>query len=169
MKLDNKGFAVSMVLYTLLIIFMLFLLVALATFNNSFSLISSANDNIVNGTKFSVEQIVVNQKDSSGNVVNNCTNWFTNDSKRKLLIRTSNGNNYWPRDYVDGIYKNNGNITVTFSKTMVSYTQDCLALEYVSKNDTNDLINNESSYYCAKLYNSTTEETDYILLSNICN
>ena len=51
--MNNKGFAVSAVLYTLLIAFLLFLAAALAMFSSSNSLISNANSDIVNGNPFS--------------------------------------------------------------------------------------------------------------------
>lgn len=51
--MNNKGFAVSAVLYTLLIAFLLFLGAALAMFSSSNSLISNANSDIVNGNVFS--------------------------------------------------------------------------------------------------------------------
>ena len=55
--LNNKGFAVSSVLYTLLIAFLLFLGAALAQFSASSSLIGKANDDLVNGTQFEAVQV----------------------------------------------------------------------------------------------------------------
>lgn len=55
--LNNKGFAVSTVLYTLLIAFLMFLGAALAQFSSSSSLVGKANDDLVNGTNFEVMQV----------------------------------------------------------------------------------------------------------------
>lgn len=47
--LNNKGFAVSAVLYTLLIAFLVFLAVALSELSASSKLLSHANDDLTNG------------------------------------------------------------------------------------------------------------------------
>lgn len=71
--INNKGFAVSTVLYTLLIAFLMFLGVALAQFEISSGIIGKANDDLVNGTKFEVSQVkpsgYVYYFDSEGNKV----------------------------------------------------------------------------------------------------
>lgn len=46
MKLNNKGFAVSAVLYGLLICFLMFLLAALAMFSTSNNIFSNANNDL---------------------------------------------------------------------------------------------------------------------------
>ena len=45
--LNSKGFAISSILYTLLIAFLLFLGVALAQLSSSSSLIGKANDDLI--------------------------------------------------------------------------------------------------------------------------
>ena len=59
--LNNKGFAVSSVLYTLLIAFLLFLGAALAQFSASSSLIGKANDDLINGVTLSLDEVVAGQ------------------------------------------------------------------------------------------------------------
>ena len=48
-KLNNKGFAVSAILYSLLLVFVLFAVIVTSTFMNSSNLVNSANDELVNG------------------------------------------------------------------------------------------------------------------------
>lgn len=48
-KLNNKGFVVSAVLYTLLIAFLIYLGVTLSTLKSSIDLINHANDDLTNG------------------------------------------------------------------------------------------------------------------------
>lgn len=55
--INNKGFAVSAVLYTLLIAFLMFLGAALAQFETSSGILGKANDDLVNGTKFEIMQV----------------------------------------------------------------------------------------------------------------
>ena len=92
-KLNNKGFAVSAVLYTLLIAFLMFLGVTLAQFSSSISLINNANKDLVDGqVKLSAEKIIA--CDSN---VGTCTA----DKARtdiKVQIKSKYGTMYWPKD-----------------------------------------------------------------------
>ena len=101
--LNNKGFAVSSVLYTLLIAFLLFLGAALAQFSSSSSLIGKANDDIVNGTQFEAVQVKPNgacTKDDDGNVI---SKWYQDDngntSNTIVKIKSRYGTIYWPKDF----------------------------------------------------------------------
>ena len=103
--LNNKGFAVSSVLYTLLIAFLLFLGAALAQFSASSSLIGKANDDLVNGTSFEALQVKPSGACENGN------KWYQySDGKTdvKTDVKTSNtivrikskyGTMYWPKDF----------------------------------------------------------------------
>lgn len=98
--LNNKGFAVSSVLYTLLIAFLLFLGAALAQFSASSSLIGKANDDLVNGTSFEAMQIKPNGACKDGN---NGNSWYK-DSDGKISntivrIKSKYGTMYWPKDF----------------------------------------------------------------------
>ena len=101
--LNNKGFAVSSVLYTLLIAFLLFLGAALAQFSSSSSLIGKANDDIVNGTQFEAVQVKPNgacTKDDDRNVI---SKWYQDDngdtSNTIVRIKSRYGMVYWPKDF----------------------------------------------------------------------
>lgn len=56
-KLGNKGFAVSSVLYTLLVAFLLFLGAALAEFSTSAKLLSKANEDMTDGLEYDVKAV----------------------------------------------------------------------------------------------------------------
>lgn len=114
--LNNKGFAVSSVLYTLLIAFLLFLGAALAQFSTSSSLIGKANDDIVNGNRFSAVQV---KAPSVGDKVCGIDyQWFqnTDGSSFNTLVRINSkyGTMYWPKDFGLGINPSNGNIEGTY-------------------------------------------------------
>ena len=95
--LNNKGFAVSSVLYTLLIAFLLFLGAALAQFSSSTSLIGKANDDIVNGTQFEAVQVKPDGACENGN------EWYQdgngNTSNTIVRIQSKYGIIYWPKDF----------------------------------------------------------------------
>lgn len=99
--LNNKGFAVSSVLYTLLIAFLLFLGAALAQFSASSSLIGKANDDLVNGTSFEAMQVKPSGACENGN------KWYQySDDKTDVKIsntivriKSKYGTMYWPKDF----------------------------------------------------------------------
>lgn len=110
--LNNKGFAVSSVLYTLLIAFLLFLGAALAQFSASSSLIGKANDDLVNGTSFEALQVKPSGACDSGK-------WFQdksgNPSNTIVRIKSKYGTMYWPKDFETSEHRqvklnNDGNI-----------------------------------------------------------
>lgn len=92
MKLNNKGFAVTTILYTLLIAFLMFLGAALAMFSTSSSLISNANEDLINGTELNVQQVKL--ADTSGL---DYGTWFGTTVLVKINSRY--GTMYWPRDF----------------------------------------------------------------------
>lgn len=99
--LNNKGFAVTTVLYTLLIAFLMFLGAALAQFSSSSSLIGKANDDLINGTKLDAKLVKVEG--------GNASNWNTLDIIVKINSRY--GTMYWPKDFC-----NNDNGTLSSCK-----------------------------------------------------
>ena len=117
--LNNKGFAVSSVLYTLLIAFLLFLGAALAQFSASSSLIGKANDDLVNGTSFEALQVKPNGACKDGN---NGNSWYE-DSDGKISntivrIKSKYGTMYWPKDFKGSDFRkinDNGNVSATTS------------------------------------------------------
>lgn len=98
--LNNKGFAVSSALYTLLIAFLLFLGAALAQFTSSIGLLNKANEDLINGVDFKAQQ---------RNPEGACTGdikWYEEDkdgnikvSNTIVLIKTRYGTKYWPKDF----------------------------------------------------------------------
>lgn len=112
--LNNKGFAVSSVLYTLLIAFLLFLGAALAQFSASSSLIGKANDDLVNGTSFEALQVKPNGACKDGN---NGNSWYK-DSDGKISntivrIKSKYGTMYWPKDFKGSNFRVNADETVS--------------------------------------------------------
>lgn len=113
--LNNKGFAVSSVLYTLLIAFLLFLGAALAQFSASSSLIGKANDDLVNGTSFEAMQIKPNGACAGDN------SWYQdsdgNISDTIVRIKSKYGTIYWPKDFKESNFQVNddGNVSSTTS------------------------------------------------------
>lgn len=112
--LNNKGFAISSILYLLLIAFLMFLMVTLAQFLNSTSIIGKANDDLINGTKFEAIQIkdskkecVSTKKNKNGNQIY----WYeSGDGELLVRIKSRYGTMYWPKDFGLKVNQSNGNI-----------------------------------------------------------
>lgn len=121
--LNNKGFAVSSVLYTLLIAFLLFLGAALAQLSSSSSLIGKANDDIVNGTRFKDKDNIANgtkfkaiQLRPDGVCDSNGPAWY--DRNDIVKIESRYGTVYWPKDFEgQGIDVNINGITITSGRS----------------------------------------------------
>lgn len=130
--MNNKGFAVSSILYTILICFLMFLGAAMAMFSSSNGLVVAANDDIINGTKLSAKKI------TSGEVCNG-NDWNTyNDLLVKINSRY--GVYYWPRDFY-----NSDNFIITSSKNGGKSYDGKLQLvdhNWNSKSETNWTSNN---------------------------
>lgn len=113
--LNNKGFMVSSVLYTLLIAFLLFLGAALAQFSASSSLIGKANDDLVNVTSFEALQVKPSGACENGNL------WFQDKSGKTsntiIRIKSKYGTMYWPKDFKDSNFgvNDDGNVSATTS------------------------------------------------------
>ena len=172
--LNNKGFAVSSVLYTLLIAFLLFLGAALAQFSASSSLIGKANDDLVNGSSFEAMQIKPNGACKDGN------EWYQDSdgktSNTIVRIKTRYGTKYWPKDFEikKEEVKDDGNI------------DKCDYISYDGKikttvTPTKQLIdaNKESIFYLRIIDEATKKEATYPIsnevadhgmgIFNICN
>lgn len=113
--LNNKGFAVSAVLYTTLIAFLLFLAVVLSMFSSSSDLVRNANTDLINGNKFEAKQVrltstwyLIND-DNTTTEKNACqattgTNTGTDyyyyyESPIIVKINSRYGTYYWPKDF----------------------------------------------------------------------
>lgn len=105
--LNNKGFAVSAVLYTTLIAFLLFLAVVLSMFSSSSDLVRNANTDLINGNKFEAKQVTL--KNSNGKykkcVANSVTpntdegEFHWDESPVIVKINSRYGTYYWPKDF----------------------------------------------------------------------
>lgn len=84
--LDNKGFAVTSVLYTLLIAFLLFLGVSLSMLSTSNSLISNMNKDLTDNLYVNAYLNIDNKNDLS-------------NSLQIVKIRYNKGTIYWPQDF----------------------------------------------------------------------
>ncbi len=127
--LDNKGFAVSAVLYTLLIAFLLFLGATLAMFSSSNSTVGNSNNDLIDGSDFRAQQVKTGIVSGKGTCVASGTNkigendYYWYESKNDILVRINSryGTMYWPRDFglkinngvIEGTSKNNKNIAVS--------------------------------------------------------
>lgn len=118
--LNNKGFAVSAVLYTTLIAFLLFLAVVLSMFSSSSDLVRNANTDLINGNKFEAKQVTLTSGFNGGKT--NCVStlktslesyefhWY--DSPVIVKINSRYGTYYWPKDF-SGDGTNNGLSLIT--------------------------------------------------------
>lgn len=116
--LNNKGFAVSAVLYTTLIAFLLFLAVVLSVFSSSSDLVRNANTDLINGNKFEAKQVTL--KNSDGEYKKCVANldtpiaakgefyWY--DSPVIVKINSRYGTYYWPKDFDTFSDRNNNNV-----------------------------------------------------------
>lgn len=117
--LNNKGFAVSSVLYTLLIAFLLFLGAALAQFSASSSLIGKANDDLVNGTSFEALQVKPSGACENGNKWYQYSDGKTDVKTSNTIVRIKSkyGTMYWPKDFKGSNFwvNDDGNVSATTS------------------------------------------------------
>lgn len=132
--LNNKGFAVSAVLYTTLIAFLLFLAVVLSMFSSSSDLVRNANTDLINGNKFEAKQVRLTSewKNSSNQTKKDCqpiagTNVGTNyyyyyESPVIVKINSRYGTYYWPKDF-NITDKDDVSKTIdAYSGTLISYS-----------------------------------------------
>lgn len=132
--LNNKGFAVSTVLYTLLIAFLMFLGAALAQLSASSSLIGKANDDIINGVDFKAELV---------NSDKGCD--------RVIRVRSRHGIMYWPIDFENDKFENgsidanseNKKIKSSKSDGFIVFKDTITDVETTPLKPTSDLCNNE--------------------------
>lgn len=166
--LNNKGFAVSTILYTLLIAFLLFLGATLAMFSSSNSLISNANNDLINGTKLTAVQVKDAQKE--GTCVSSTTTkkdgqyyWYEMDSNILVKINSRYGVMYWPRDFngkIDGnkitYYSKNNNIKISDYSSGAEQFGGSITI-------------NSSSTFKLKIEDTITSETHSITIGDICD
>lgn len=180
MTLNNKGFAISAILYALLISFLLFLLVALNMFSASTNILNASNDDIVNGKSLYANQVIPTISGST------CSNWFDYGSDNKVKVYSRYGVKYFPRDFSTGSTANGklrayiSNEQVTFNLSSENNAAKPLTLnaDYSpsspysyslwSGTDLSGKTNSGSSVYFLALYDTATSETYYLGLFDIC-
>lgn len=90
--LNNKGLAITTALYSLLVAFLLFLGVTLATFQSASNQLGNANTDIVDGKRLNGSQVIYNGSDK----------WlYDEDSNANPVLAKINsryGTVYWPKD-----------------------------------------------------------------------
>lgn len=186
--MDNKGFAVSAVLYTILIAFLMFLTVLLAMFYSSTSLISNANKDLIDGTALKISQVkpvrYFTETDEQGNEVKKelyCpgkqdnwdnkpqtiddtywdNNWNVSDNNIIVRINSRYGTFYWPRDF-DG---ENIGINLDENKREMNcgshYRFEVVTCSYDSN----------SGFYKFKIKDKNNDniKSNEITLGNLCN
>ncbi len=115
--LNNKGFAVSAVLYTTLIAFLLFLAVVLSMFSSSSDLVRNANTDLINGNKFEAKQVrltstwyLINNDGSTiekktcqaTTEINTGTDYYYYYYESPIIVKINSryGTYYWPKDFI---------------------------------------------------------------------
>lgn len=178
--LNNKGFAVSTILYTLLIAFLLFLGATLAMFSSSNSIISNANDDLINGIELNPQQVKPVSTDSDGN--DNCVPvttqplpddkyyWYQVENNILVRITSRYGVMYWPRDFGGTATKNSdGSVTI-----ITNYTNGNIKVEIGEGISFNENVNQYSltitnnSRFDIIVTDIINNDTSTITLGDIC-
>lgn len=177
--LNNKGFAVSTILYTLLIAFLLFLGATLAMFSSSNSIISNANDDLINGIELNPQQVKPVSTDSDGN--DNCVPvtlplpdgkyyWYQVENNILVRITSRYGVMYWPRDFGGTATKNSdGSVTI-----IANYTNGNIKVEIGEGISFNENVNQYSltitnnSRFDIIVTDIINNDTSTITLGDIC-
>lgn len=144
--LNNKGFAVSAVLYTTLIAFLLFLAVVLSMFSSSSDLVRNANTDLINGNKFEAKQVTLTSGFNEGKT--NCVptsktslasdEFYWYDSPVIVKINSRYGTYYWPKDF-DTFSDSNNNNALDDGEKLASCFKNC-------NNSTNCTFNSDLTY-----------------------
>lgn len=181
MTLNNKGFAISAILYALLISFLLFLLVALNMFSASTNILNASNDDIVNGKSLYANQVIPTVSGAGA-----CSNWFDYGSNNKVKVYSRYGVKYFPRDFSTGSTANGklrayiSTEQITFNLSLENNAAKPLTLnnDYTpsspysyslwSGTDLSGKTNSGSSVYFLAFYDTATDETYYLGLFDIC-
>ena len=173
MKLNNKGFAVSTILYALLISFLLFLLVTLKQVSASTNLMNAANDDLVNGGSLFARQVINSFKLADGNDFS-CTNWFNQGGKDTLVkVYSRYGIKFWPRDFKSS--DTNGKINILVSNNKHGKSDDPSSFSdwhhptyYTASHDYTGLQPSGEEVHWLKITDTLTTEVYYLPLYDIC-
>ena len=129
--MNNKGFIISTILFTILIAFLLFLAVTLTIFTSATATVGSGTDDLVNGTKLTIKQVDTSE----------ASPWYKPENNILAVITSKYGELYWPKDFGSEINDDytisndtiKGDLIITCSTDGTSYN-DCGGLDifYVS-------------------------------------
>ena len=133
-KINNKGFVISSILYTLLISFLLMLALLLLQFKSSSDVINNASKDLVNGEEFKATQVLLD-----GNIFS-----YTDSATGNIIKIDGTDTSYSYYDYNSDNYKNVQNGTPLTYKC-VSYGKNELTTKWIQQNGTN--IGYISQYY----------------------
>lgn len=159
-KINNKGFVISSILYTLLISFLLMLALLLLQFKSSSDVINNASKDLVNGDEFKAVQLLDNNyvsfTDSSGNLVTldgDDTGYVYYDDKGDSYNLNGNYLKYTcvgrlPVIENSKIYKTGEGEVYNYKKNGESYVKDHMVLyEYNWFNPPNKMLVRINSRY----------------------
>lgn len=135
--MNNKGFVVSTILYSILIAFLLFLAVTLSIFSSATATTGAGTRDLVNSEKLTIKRLV-----SSSN---------PNSDLYKAVITSKYGEFYWPKDFPSG---ENHNLEIVYK-----ISEDD---EYESL-DGSDI---SGSFYLSVRYAGDTDVADYVYFSD---
>lgn len=135
--MNNKGFAVSAVLYTLLIAFLLFLAAALAMFSSSNSLISNANSDIVNGNPFSAVLVPIDRDKLIKLPISGGTDQDSWGSGKVVQVKSKYGVKYWPNNFAL-VY----NSKTYYKWEIISIDTNVISFKYNDDGTINEVTNN---------------------------
>ena len=164
--LNNKGFAVSTILYTLLIAFLLFLGATLAMFSSSNSIISNANNDLINGTKFEAIQVkpqgaCTNDAKWYQSISDTESNTIVN-SNTIVRIKSRYGTMYWPKDFPNSSLEVNGDtINIKVGDDNVDYANGKIKVSYDESSVTDE-------YGTLTFEDIETNSSSSVILADIC-
>lgn len=189
MTLNNKGFAISAILYALLISFLLFLLVALNMFSASTNILNASNDDIVNGKSLYANQVI--PAGACEQPTNN--SWFETGKNTVVKVYSRYGVKYFPRDFSNSTGSTaNGKLKAYVSwnrgepkpsKNPFNLSNENNGAPVLNPTDPNSNYQNwngsmnlNSTYYAndgsnvvfLAFYDTATDETYYLGLFDIC-
>jgi len=169
-NMNNKGFAVSSVLYTLLVAFLMFLGVLLAMINMSNSIILNSNKDLVDDLKLSAMQVkpvdVCSMEESNWNRM-----WLKPKNDIIIRINTKSGVKYWPKDFrgddkqIADSAKKDG-ITVKCIDSIDSSNNTCSNMFEILNAHTSI---NDVSQQNIEISDISTGESIQIIIGNVCS
>ena len=157
MKLNNKGFVVSSVLYSILLAFLMFLGATLTMLSSANSLISKANSDLTDGKVLKAIQVKQSYNkdefpDNTNRVCGTDFKWYQKYQKDEygniksplnviesdiiVKINSSHGTMYWPKDFVK-----NGDFSLNSSATFKTITVKIVGVNNTSITNTVSNVN----------------------------